>query len=224
MVVTSVLLSMRKDLMNLSLYLLALSLFGCARLPHVDPEPRDHSTMRASTVRVDVRCGFFDDVLESTATGVIISERHVLTAAHAVRCTEIPTVHVTYLTPDGDERRLRMVVTHDDAVYGEWQDIARMEVASAENFGVRIAPPLISPGWPKDISYYPVEWCAYLRSGEACGEGSYREYTLQAQVRPGDSGSPVYDEKGRLVGLVVRGGPYLLTAVEPVGLRWMVGT
>src|SRR5690242_16096175 len=91
---------------------LLLALVGCS-LPHVDPLPRNKYAQRSTLVELVSSCTeetpFADDNIirwepdgtpvglmewmpNKRATGVIISERHVLTAAHAVMCPVIPEV------------------------------------------------------------------------------------------------------------------------------------
>lgn len=211
-------------------------LASCVHLPHVDPKTRTNTVATYATVRVDSDCGNFPDfprlfpedpqlgfdpVESSHATGVIISERHVITAAHVVRCGAIPNVWVTYRAANGKVRKLKMSVTEDDAMFGEGKDIARLEISSAENFEVHLAPPSLGDGWPTSEDQ-PV-WCAFTLGGRRCGEGTKMNNTFETKTHPGDSGSGVYDAAGRLVGIVVRSAG-AVTHIEPVEARWLKGT
>ena len=194
---------------------LAFSASACIRLPHVPPEPRAPQVQRLTDVRVTSSCsGDTDDPWSSdgSAAGVIVSERHVLTAAHVVRCPALPTVRV-YLR---DGTMFRMVVERDDAMFprGAGSDIARLEIASAERFGLNVPPP--------ELGLTDGGMTVCLPQG--CARTSFYETNfVEIESKPGDSGTGVYDPDGRLLGLVVstRGG---WTRIEPVGAYWLEGT
>ena len=187
-------------------YLLIL-LFAC-RLPHVNPELRAPWAQWGTDVRVESSCDEFGN--SGTSSGVIISERHVLTAAHSVGCSALPDVHV-YLQ---DGRRLRMVVERDDLLFGNGADIARLEIASAEYFDLGIAPPVLGTLEVGDT--------VCLAAG--CGRVSpYEAGLVEVPSEPGDSGRGVYDWYGRLLGIVVRTDGHW-TRIEPVSAYWLEGT
>lgn len=220
----------------------ALLTCACVRLPHVIPAPRNADVARRAIARVYVTCSDVDmlspeynsDIpgVRATApsiewappaagTGVVISERHVLTAAHVVRCPVIPSV--TVLLSDG--RIVPMEVERDDAMFGGGQDVARLEVTSAENLGMYIAPPALAPDGTAWVHGYD-EWCAETTHGRSCGspgDASEHSAEFEATTRKGDSGSGVYDLRGRLVGLVSSGNGVSTTLVR-VGAYWLEGT
>ena len=204
---------------------------ACVRLAHIEPESRTVQTRRLATVRVLVSCNpfpatppsagdtdadhWFEDESFATskwATGVIISERHVLTAGHAVGCLSIPEADVYLL----NGKHMHMAVTHDDIVFGQGQDVGRLEIASADRFHTYIKP-------PKLAGTESTAWCAYTLHGVLCGKGSRFHWTLDVETKKGDSGSAVYDEFGDLVGIVVRSGKDY-TIVQPIEARWLEGT
>jgi hypothetical protein len=113
-----------------------------------------------------------------------------------------------------------MVVTHDDVVFGSGTDVARLEIASAEHFGLNLAPPAVGDGWPVN---FPSTWCAYLLDGVQCGRAERSSERFVARTEPGDSGAGVYDAEGRLVGIVVEGSA-TRTKVVPMSTRWLEGT
>lgn len=206
--------------MNVSSYpmrFFLLTLVACAHLPALAPEPRTDATRAFSAVRVESECGLWT---ARSGTGVIVSARHVLTAAHIVSCTKLPTVRVTYTNSSG-EHRLRMVVTDEDRAKG----IARLEIASAETFGLGIKPPSVRLPDPGD------NVCASLAGAghplSVCGTVASRWTVVKHMpTRTADDGAPVYDDRGVLVGIVVNRGesdrwPYAWIA--PIHDRWLDG-
>lgn len=189
-------------------YLLLLCLTACATLPHVEPQTRDSTQQAQTTVTVQSYC----DGQGGRGTGVIISERHVLTAHHVVRCAKIPRVYVTLSNGD----RHRVYVTRENTT----QDIAKLEISHAGRFGLDIAPPKLEP------AYYPDEndaACVHVNDGMECGF-RLSPNTLALRLRPGDSGSPVYDND-YLVGLVTRDHPRKnLTIITLITEDWLEGT
>jgi hypothetical protein len=162
-------------------------------------------------VLVETGCSLDELSYTKAASGVIISERHVITAAHVVRCAAMPYVRVTL--PDG--RWQRMVVERDDLMFGSGRDIARLEIASADLFGIGAVPPiLVWPNW-NGIVY------ATLPSDIGATGVLNDDIVDGMQSRYGDSGTGVYTANGRLVGIVVRAGD-AYTVIERLDLNWMV--
>lgn len=202
---------------NVLLPFATLVVAACVHVPRVAPEARWGLDRTRGTVQIDVSCGTSDRT--SSGTGVMVSERHVLTAAHVVDCADIPTVRVTYLGQSGP-RTIRMVVTREDAD----ADIARLEIASAESFQLGIKPPLLRAADPGN------EVCAELalagHPSRSCGT-IVSEWTVAAnmQTQQGDSGAPVFCDRGTLVGLVItsgvsdRGRPY--SRITPIDDSWI---
>ncbi len=191
-----------------------LALVACVHLPRVAPEVRTGKARASSAVRVESACGNWSS---RSGSGVIISKRHVLTAAHVVGCADIPTVRVTYIDDDGRERRLRMLVTEEDRD----ADIAKLEIASAEQFAVALRPPVVrSPDPGNGV-------CASLASSpDACGTiASTWTVVKRLATVERDAGAPVYCDQGTLVSIVVnRGGqdgPFPYTWIAPVDAHWL---
>lgn len=200
-------------------FLPVLAVAACARLPHVDPQPRTPRQQTAAVARVDVACAAddFDPWSASrTGTGVVISERHILTAAHVVRC---PTIAQVWATLDNG-RRLMMVVERDDSVFGEGTDVARLEIASADSFRLGLAPPRLDRAGPGSGLFASVRGGQQLR-GMYRGHGGLVDGMV---TRPGDSGAPVYDAAGALVGIVIEGDSRAITRYYPIDERWLEGT
>lgn len=190
-----------------------IALLVACRLPHVDPLPRAPDAAEATLVQVDVICQ--DDWGEwpgAYGTGVIISERHVLTAAHVVECPLLPDVRVTL--PGG--RKVRMVVDRDDRMFGSGRDLARLEIYSAERFGLGIAPPALAPlTWEGPV---------YMQRPVSRVYGTLvRSTLLDVWAWPGESGSPVYTEDGLLTGILVRAGSGY-AEIQRISPYWLEGT
>jgi len=177
----------------LALFLLAT--VGCVQTSRLPAQPRTTTARAATTVRIVSSCGNWSP---RTGAGVIISNRHVLTSAYIVACARIPRVHATYTDGTG-EHRLRVVVTDEDRSSG----IARLEIASAESFAHE-RPPIVRLPDPGD------RVCANLVGGKqpiACGTvASKWTVVKQLAITSVDVGSPVYGERGALVGIVIGGG------------------
>lgn len=194
--------------------LLLTAMSACGGLAHVQPAIRTDIERRATVVRVHSVCpGFF----ESDGTGVVVSEAHVLTAAHVVFCPGIPRVSAAL--PDGSW--FSMEVERDDAMFGSGADLARLRLVGAyDRFGLHVPPPAIARAHVYDtLCLQP-----FGREG-ACGhfEPYDGRMTFQVPSRPGDSGSPVYLD-GFLVGLLTKGGPDGYSEYVPVDYDWLEGT
>lgn len=191
---------------------LVLFLVACAGVPHVPPQPRNPYEQSATVVKVESRCSDWGEVHEGT--GVIISERYVLTAQHVVRCNDIPSVRV-YLR-EGDKHRV--VVVKEDRE----QDIAKLEIAHAGTFGLDIAPPMLSPDPKLDPGIN--DWvCIYPYGQSECYQ-RLSTLLIAGRRHQGDSGSPVYDGS-YLLGLVTHDVPRLnATQITIVTSEWLEGT
>lgn len=190
-----------------SLAVVASALSACVHLPRVAPAPRTEAERTLTTVRIESSCGGFVDDGDHVGTGVIISERHVLTAAHVVACSSIPVVHVTY-RQNGKTKRQRMVVTREDSD----RDVARLELASADRFRLNVAPPVVRT--PDPGQRVCAELPRLMGIDASCGSiVSDWSVARKMSTRPGDSGAPIFDDTGTLVGLVSASG--ISTANHP---------
>lgn len=155
---------------------------------------------------------------QSSASATLISDRRMLTAAHAVRCPAIPIARVRL--PGG--RVTRAVVERDDAMFGGGKDIAVLRALAADGFHEAPAPAIWGPSGGDRAA--PGDWCAETRHGRACGElfsvDGGRALVAGMRTRALDSGAGVYDSYGRLVGIVIEGGDST-TKVELADVGWL---
>lgn len=194
-----------------SIVVFAFIIAACVHLPYVAPKTRSNAQQRGAEVVFRTACVQSDpfasgdpgstrspnpdmDYGSGTATGVVIDERHILTAYHSVRCPLIPRVGVTL----SDGRYFSAVVISEDAD----RDLATLESASAENFNLGIAPPIRGPR-----PAVGDEVCTARQCGLVTGFNTEAIYGKRGDVkhsinlRPGDSGSGLYDASGRLIGV-----------------------
>jgi S1-C subfamily serine protease len=185
---------------------------ACASNAHDPGIPRAREAQGLSTVRVDAMCIVLDPFSDGDtpkipdsiafgsgmATGVIVSNRHILTANHAVACPEIP--YVTVVFPDGHRRRT-MVIREDVKL-----DLALLEVQSADPIPGAYPPTIgsVQPGDPVCSVTAAPTW------GWNCGtvdkfydRSKKGDIGFRAHIAPGNSGSGLYDIEGRLVGITV---------------------
>jgi len=147
-------------------------------------------------------------------TGVIINDRHVLTAAHVVENADYIRVTVRRLEPDGlTIRELTTipmrVVARDGAAH---PDIALLEVTHRDRF-VDIMPVATRGHVPRhdDLVWHfgrTTRWQRGKVIGRVATDDRRRDVrnTFEADflVQPGDSGGPVVSPDGRCVGIILR--------------------
>lgn len=215
----------------MKLFALLLTLASCLRLPHVESQLRAPQHQAATIVSIESDCSDPDPFPSSDpagnkldnaihwgrarGVGVVISEAHVLTAAHVVDCgPTIPNVVVTL--PSG--RRLRMLVERDERIFGDGRDLARLVMASGSTFDLHIAPPVLATSEPGDAVLFGRAHGVARGRGEVTRVGG-------ASVGPGWSGMPVYRDDGALLGIVTGGDTSAaFVTYEPLDASWLKGT
>ncbi|GAA4733915.1 MarP family serine protease [Actinomycetospora chibensis] len=162
---------------------------------------------RASVLKVRGRAPSCQRALEGT--GFVIGEDRVMTNAHVVAGTDEVSVEVP--TSDGDSRtRAARVVYYDDEV-----DVAVLAVPGLDadpldfDFaGAETGDNAVALGYPLDgpFSSSPakVRQRIQLRGPNIYeSETVTRDvYTIRGQVRSGNSGGPLVDPEGRVIGVV----------------------
>ena len=137
-------------------------------------------------------------------TGFLYAPDRLMTNAHVVAGVRSPEVEV-------GARRLRGTVVHFDAD----RDVAVVHVPGLGGSPLRFAPTPARTGDDAIVVGYPLDGPFQAdaarvrerqraRAGNIYGAGSViREiYALHARVQPGNSGGPVLDSKGRVLGVV----------------------
>lgn len=171
--------------------LLLLLLAGCHVSCYMSSGPptiRTSEEQRATVVKVDVECDHqpYGVTSYEQGTGVLVSGRRVLTAAHLVHCSDIPRVIVTL--PNGSHRQF--VIERDDLMFGDGKDLARLEINSAETLSVT-RPEVTRANGDVTVVTLRGHFAGYLHGTRMDVLG----------LRLGDSGGPVY-QQGALVGIV----------------------
>ena len=197
---------------------LLLSVLGACGLPHVDPLPRTDDQSTRTTVQVASWCAMKGGAY---GTGVVMSEDRIITAGHVTSCPDFPTVIAMV-----NGRAWTLIEDRNDLIFGDGTDLASLRTAGAlDRFGLGVAPPVIGP----DPGYNDVV-CAQTLRGRTCGP-LVGMGVLELPTRHGDSGAPIYDLDGRLVGIVVSGDEdergtldSLYTGYVGSQLDWLEGT
>lgn len=190
---------------------LVLVLMSACALPYVKPQPRTPEVAQRAVAKLELVCQHDGIVYRDPVvfTGVVISERHILTAGHAVVCPVLPKIRATL--SDGSVQRL--YVERDEYSFGDGRDIARLKLNSAGGFGLHIPPPELASG--RGVA---VAWLHGIRvSGMFVGTT-----VAVAGGKPGDSGAGMYDADGRLIGLVTGGGKSHMN-IQSVDTSWLEG-
>lgn len=180
--------------------LMLVVLISACSLPYVKPQPRTPEVAQRAVARLDIRCESDGQVYREPAfaTGVVISERHILTAGHAVVCPVLPKIKATFY----DGHWERMYVERDEFSYGDGRDIARLKLHSNSGFNLNIPPPTLH-----EFGNGPAIAAVANRRPEAWYPMSDAPPTVIPNMitRAGDSGAGVY-VRGKLLGIVTRSG------------------
>lgn len=141
--------------------------------------------------------------LVSTGTGFYVSATgHVLTNQHVVDgCSAIGIYR-----PNGERITLRMIAEDEE------NDLALLQQDNAEttpapfrpaNVPVRAGDRVVIVGWPARQELGHVNVTEGLVAGLRGMRGDERHFQYTAPTQAGNSGGPVFDEAGRVIGVVV---------------------
>jgi len=169
----------------------------------------------AATVRIQVtRYVRGKGVSYCGGTGVVINDRHVLTAAHVVENADYVSVTVRRLDPDGltihDLTTVPMrVAARDEAAN---PDIALLEVEYSDRFVdvMSIVPRNYVPRRDDLLWHFgrTTRWQRGKVIGRVAADDRRADVRNSIEtdflVQPGDSGGPVVTPDGRLAGIILR--------------------
>lgn len=171
--------------------LIVFSLLGGCAPPNVLEIPDiGVEDQRGRAVQIGVRCGLTNPK-DYTGTGVIMDNQHVMTAYHVIDCDGPYIVGVkvkgswkrawtSRIAPEVDLAVLRL----DEPL----EDAPAVNFTRPPGVGGRVCIATASP--------YPTRRCGQV---ESLDDGRVRHSIV---VEPGNSGSGMYDRRGRLVGIV----------------------
>lgn len=131
-----------------------------------------------------------------TGSGVIVSSREVITAAHVVACDDGADPQSVSVLYAGSLARMEITGTYPD------HDIARLRAPAS-----RFPPPYALEIAPVSLGQRVCVATRFPEITRRCGTVTARLTVPTLDVRysqctiPGNSGSGIYDERGRLVGL-----------------------
>jgi S1-C subfamily serine protease len=169
---------------------------ACVPTQYQVPRARSPVEQMRSAVVVESRCvdDAFGEAIEwlppSFGSGVVVTDRTIITAQHVVECPTIPQVHVTLTSG----RRLRAYVSREDREH----DRAVITIGSADRFWHGLAPP--TGGVFEYVDHSVCAEVAFPRARRLCGIATTPSRATFVSRR-GNSGSPVYDGAGNLVGI-----------------------
>ena len=154
------------------------------------PTPSVEQRVRPAVVRIrDLGCGV------SVGTGVALDDHHFATNAHVIEGPGTVQVNLwdgTLLHGNVDVASVR-------------RDVAIVSVDGVLPTAPPAADQLATVGTRVHIGGFPEAQPFELTPGRVLGTRQilgFRSYTLDAPIQPGDSGGPVLDEDGRVLGLV----------------------
>jgi S1-C subfamily serine protease len=204
-----------------ALVIALLATCSCAALkphyPTLPGEVRALQTQFMTTVAVDVDCLDVAGYHGGRGSATILDARHVLTAYHVVACGDIPEVKIAL----ADGRTFKVVVKHENVKL----DFAVLELASADLMGSYAPPRFGHVPDPGDVVCASAavprrEWnCGPVGDVNGALAKQYlRAYGLprtlfgdvgfSAFIQPGNSGGPIYNEFGEIVGITVEVGRF----------------
>ena len=184
----------------LVLVALAAACSSCATVAALSDNPVPGHN-KASVV-VGLGCTDEDSGLTARAlgTGLVVGKHTVLTAAHMVECPDGMAATNAVAGPDGKGHRADVDVTlpgNDVALLTVEDDLSEYLVPVAIGPSPKLGDTVCEiAAWPR-----PTFRCGLVQSSSVYAHNG--DIVVDMFVEHGNSGSPLYDAQGRLVGVVV---------------------
>jgi S1-C subfamily serine protease len=168
--------------------LLIAGLSCCAKVEPQAPSVPAHQVQADAAVEITVRCGRLG---AGKGSGVVIAPNRVLTASHVIDWCEDGEIKVTH--GGGDVGAIVLLADPDS-------DLASLSVPTVQAGPIRFGPKPEVDSTICLVTRYPYinRSCGMVR-GYSDPPGDVKH---GATTERGNSGSGVYDEQGRLVGIV----------------------
>ena len=191
------------ELMVLALVVLLAFLTGCQRGVPLAPKPDVYADVKAATVSIVRYCG---DVSDATGTGIAVTKREVITVGHMTVCAKGDLAMSISFT-DGKAYKMRvakslvlpnMIGTYPDG----W---ALLTMVNDGGFDEPIVKPTIAfPKAGENICQVHAQPTRGIECGSVTALSEEKPtFSFTLAVQPGNSGSPIVDSNGKLVGFVV---------------------
>lgn len=186
---------------------LILWLAGCQQgVVVTQPHALVLADQQAETVRVDRYCGTVD---EGTGSGLAISTHDVMTVGHVMLCHDgktMPTATVTFASGHSYKMTVTNALLAKGIVRDEDPDgWVRLSTEDSKPFEDPITLPVIAMPKTDEHVCQTTGWPARAVD---CGiisdvNTAKPTFAVTISVRPGNSGSPVWDSNGKLVGFTI---------------------
>jgi S1-C subfamily serine protease len=199
------------------------------RPPVAEPHLRSPAQQVRWTVEIDATCGVPPAGLAPESpvaygSGVVVTRRSVLTAHHVIK-----QQGCTYEAVEQDGTRHLLVVDVDDAAHDTTRltaivpfpdDVPEVDVGQAPALGDLVCAVGRVP--------WTTRFCGWVQPPQR-ELGADADIVHQVTTQPGNSGGPLYDSSGRLVGITTRyvrciSGQYCGGAASSLQLRAWIAT
>jgi S1-C subfamily serine protease len=192
----------------MKLAIIFLALFACN--VNTRTLPRSYQQQLSTTVRIETVCIYGEPyklidkesvtltVHAKSGTGALLDGRHVLTAYHVVDCDDSKTLSVKL----SNDRRYQV---HLFAIDKD-NDLAILELETDDVLSV--VPPTIGDLTSQSVCMVTARPTNLYKCGRLLINlkevSKNKDTRLTIKTEPGNSGGPVYDSMGRLVGITTK--------------------